>query len=123
MTETPTRLPVYLRHMLEAIARIETYTSGVSYERFTQDTLTQDGVIRNLEIVGEASRNIERRYPEVVAAHPAVPWRAAWRMRNTLSHAYFKVDLHVVWQTIRDDLPQLGASISLILQSLTGSDG
>ncbi len=65
----------------------------------------QDAVIRNLEIVGEASNSIERRYPEFVAAHPELPLAIAYQMRNAVAHGYFKVDFEIVWRTIRRDLP------------------
>jgi uncharacterized protein with HEPN domain len=58
-----------------------------------------------LEIVGEASNSIERRYPEFVAAHPELPLAIADQMRNAVAHGYFKVDFEIVWRTIRRDLP------------------
>jgi uncharacterized protein with HEPN domain len=93
----------------------------LSQPTFATDTLFQDAVIRNFEIIGEACRNIERRYPEVAAAHPDIPWGDAWRMRNALSHAYFKVDLESVWRTIQNDLPPLAARVSDLLASLQDS--
>jgi uncharacterized protein with HEPN domain len=65
----------------------------------------QDAVIRNLEIIGEASRNIERKHPDFTAAHPELPLSFAYEMRNALAHGYFKVDLAIVWKTVETDLP------------------
>ncbi|MBV9748461.1 MAG: DUF86 domain-containing protein [Acetobacteraceae bacterium] len=93
--------------MLEAVRRIETYTAGMDRAAFLADTRTQDAVIRNLEIVGEAARNVQRHDPAFVAAHPEVPWAIAYRMRNVLSHGYADVDLDVVWSTITTALPDL----------------
>ncbi len=73
--------------------------------------MMQDAAIRKLEIVGEACHNILRHYPEFAAAHPAVPWRSPYEMRNALSHGYFDVDLPLVWTTVKEDLPRFEAQI------------
>ncbi|MBM3555051.1 MAG: DUF86 domain-containing protein [Alphaproteobacteria bacterium] len=104
MTDEPPRLDDYLAHINEAITRIETYVSGLDRPAFLADRRTQDAVIRNLEIIGEACRNILRRHPEVTAANPDIPWLAAYEMRNALTHGYFQVDLEIVWRTINTDL-------------------
>ena len=64
-------------------------------------------MIRNFEIIGEASNNIEKHYPEFAAAHPELPLSFAYQMRNAVAHGYFKVDLEIVWRTINRDLPGL----------------
>ncbi len=69
--------------------------------------IIQDAVIRNLEVIGESSRNIERVHPEFAAAHPELPLTLANDMRNALAHGYFKLDLEIVWKTIHNDLPVL----------------
>ena len=92
-------------HILEAIQRIEEYTSSLTYEQFCQSTRDQDAVIRNFEVIGEASRNIEKSFSGFVAAHPELPIRSAYDMRNALSHGYFGVDFAIVWQAIHNDLP------------------
>ncbi len=79
--------------------------------------MTQDAVIRNLEVIGEASRNIERYYPEFATTHPELPLSAAYEMRNALSHGYFKVDLTIVWKTLENDLPMLQAQTEMLLQA------
>lgn len=68
-------------------------------------------MIRNFEIIGEASRNIERHYPVFAAEHPEVPLAFAYEMRNALAHGYFKVDLELVWKTIKRDLPMLAEQV------------
>lgn len=75
-------------------------------------------MIRNLEIVGEASRNIETRYPDFALAHPELPLAVAYQMRNAIAHGYFKVDLHIVWNTIRRDLPTLEKTVGELLQQI-----
>ena len=78
--------------------------------------MAQDAVIRNLEIIGEASRNIEQRYPEFAGAHPELPLASAYEMRNVLAHGYFKVDLTVVWKTLEGDLPELQAQTRAVIE-------
>lgn len=93
--------------MLDSIERIGQYTEDFTRTSFLADPKTQDAVIRNLEIIGEAARNIEKRYPEFTAQHAEVPWTVAYEMRNVLAHGYFQVDLDVVWSTLERDLPEL----------------
>ena len=106
--ETP-RLPDYLGHILEAIRRIEQYSSGLTEAAFLENLLVQDAIIR------EASRNIDQRYPDYRARHPEVPWLPAYEMRNVLAHGYFRVDLKTLWRTIGNDLPNMKSMIQLLL--------
>lgn len=71
------------------------------------DQRTQDAVIRNFEIIGEACNNLARQFPAYADGHPEIPWRFAYEMRNVLAHGYFNVDLEIVWRTIHRDLPPL----------------
>jgi uncharacterized protein with HEPN domain len=89
---------------------------------FLGSKLVQDAVIRNLEVIGEASRNIERAHPDFAAAHPELPLALANDMRNALSHGYFKVDLGIVWTTIQGNLPDLHAQVKDALASLRNQD-
>ena len=107
MTRDPQRLADYLAHVLEAIARIEEYVSDMDEVAFLGNKLVQDAVIRNFEIIGEASNNIERRFPEFVAAHPELPLTSAYQLRNAVAHGYFKVDFEIIWKTIHRELPDL----------------
>lgn len=88
MTNDPLRLTDYLAHILEAIERIEGYVSDMDEMTFLGNKLVQDAVIRNFEIIGEASNNIDKRFPEFVAAHPAIPLTSAYQTRNALAHGY-----------------------------------
>lgn len=119
MTRDPKRLPDYLSHIIEAIERIQLYTADLDEVGFFKSQLVQDAVIRNFEVVGEASRNIERAHPEWAAAHPELPLAVAYDMRNTLAHGYFKVDLEIVWRTIQNDLPQLHQLVSKLQNKLS----
>jgi uncharacterized protein with HEPN domain len=80
--------------------------------------MVQDAVIRNLEIIGEASHNIEQQFPDFVRAHPDLPLAFAYQMRNAVAHGYFKVDLEVVWNTVENDLPRLHAHVEEIVRKL-----
>ena len=117
MSQDARRLPDYLEHIVQAIDRITRYTTGLDAQQFHASDIVQDAVIRNLEVVGEASRNIERHHPTFSAAHPELPLVFAYEMRNALAHGYFKIDLQVVWNTLQEDLPRLRSQAH---QALTG---
>jgi uncharacterized protein with HEPN domain len=121
MSRDPPRLPDYLGHILEAIERIHSYVEDVDEVGFLSSKIIQDAVIRNLEVIGEASRNIERAHPEFAAAHPELPLALANDMRNALAHGYFKVDLEIVWKTIQGNLPDLHAQITEVSATLSRS--
>ena len=107
MSRDSQRLSDYLGHILEAIERIVRYTEDMDEVQFLQSEMVQDAVIRNLEIIGEASHNIENHFPEYTAAHPELPLAFAYQMRNAVAHGYFKVDLEIVWKTVQNDLSRL----------------
>ena len=119
MSRDPQRLPDYLGHILEAIERIQAYVADVDEVGFLSSKLIQDAVIRNLEVIGEASRNIEHVHPEFAAAHPELPLALANDMRNALAHGYFKVDLEIVWKTVQRNLPDLHAQITKVSATLS----
>jgi len=90
MSDKAARAADYLGHILQAIERIDRYTADMVETQFLASEITQDAVIRNFEIIGEASRNIERNCPEFAAAHPDLPLINAYEMRNALAHGYFR---------------------------------
>jgi uncharacterized protein with HEPN domain len=104
---------VYLRDILDAIYQIEEYLKGISHEAFRQDKMRQDAVVRRLEIIGEASRNLTTEFQ---AQHQEVPWQEIIGMRNKIVHDYFGVDLQTVWDTVEDDLPPLKKWVLNILE-------
>ncbi len=101
-----------IHDILEAIGRIQQYTSGMSYEEFCLDQRTVDAVTRNFEIIGEAAGHVP---PEIESLYPQMPWRQSRAMRNELIHAYFGVDVTILWDSIQQDLPPL---VPLLLQIL-----
>jgi uncharacterized protein with HEPN domain len=92
---------LYREHIIEAVGKIRTYTEGLTLEAFKADMLRQDGVIRELQVIGEAARMISEKTKQ---AHPDVPWYQIVGMRNRLIHEYFGVDLDAVWKTVTQDL-------------------
>ncbi|OJW51076.1 MAG: hypothetical protein BGO67_12150 [Alphaproteobacteria bacterium 41-28] len=109
----------YLEHILIAIERINHYTNDVSEVGFLESELIQDAVIRNIEVIGEASRNIDRYHPHFAAQYPEVPWSDLYWMRNRVSHGYFTVDLELVWKTLEKDIPLLQEQIQVIYKHLS----
>ena len=112
------RIPDYLGHIVEAIERIHRYIEDVSEIDFLDDEKTQDAVVRNFEIIGEASHNIELYHTAFASDHPEVPWLLMYTMRNRVAHGYFKVDFELIWKTIHEDLPELHKQVRALQDSL-----
>jgi len=99
---------VYLAHILDALTQIESYTAGLVYAEFVQKRLVQDGVIRQLEIIGEASGNLSSDFRD---EHSNLPWPQIISLRNRLIHAYFDINLGIVWDIVHTDLPPLKQNV------------
>ncbi len=97
-----------LLDMLLAARELGKYTEGVSFEEFDRNRLLQHAVIRLIEIVGEAARNISTEFK---AGHPEIPWSGIVGMRNRLIHEYFRVDSDKVWEVVKEDMAALVALI------------
>lgn len=118
MSRDQQRLKDYITHMLQALERIHRYTEDIDEFGFLQNDMVQDAVIRNVEIIGEAAKNIERHYPEFAQEHSEIPWEDVYLMRNRVSHGYFSVDLEVVWKTVQRDIPELRQWLTPLLQKV-----
>ncbi len=104
---------VFLSVALESVARIQSYTAGYDESQFLADTKTQDAVIRNLEVIGQALKDFG--IEALVIEYPVVPWRAIARMRNVLAHEYLGVDLVMVWETVQTHLETLRVTLEVVL--------
>ena len=102
---------LYLESMRECLERIDDYTEG-GEEVFMTSKLVQDGVIRNLEVIGEATKNLS---DDLRSANPEIPWRQIAGMRDVLIHDYLRVNLRRIWQTVVSDLPPLRIVINTLL--------
>ncbi len=106
---------VFLDDILRAIEKIERYVQGLAYEEFINDDKTLQAVIQNLQIIGEAARNIPI---EVRNLAKTVPWKKVISMRNRMIHEYWGVDTRVVWNTIEDWLPALKNEVKKLIDAL-----
>jgi len=106
---------LFLIDMLESIKKIENYISKISYEEFLQDEKTKDAVVRNLEIIGEAANQIPK---EIQETYKEIPWPQIIGLRNRLIHGYFVVDYAIVWDIIKDELPDLRVQLEKILKEV-----
>ena len=103
---------VLINDILEAIHRIELYTASLAIDDFSESQLYQDAVVRNLEIIGEA---VKRLPSELIEKHPDIEWKKIAGLRDILIHAYFGIDIEIVWDVIQNKLPELKNQLSLIL--------
>src|ERR1700741_3844559 len=115
MSKRHKNVKLFINDILEAIEKIEIYTQVMSYDQFIKDEKTKDAVIRNLEVIGEAAKNIPSTIKE---KHPDINWKAISGMRDKLIHEYFGVSFPIVWETIKSDLPFFKAGIKEVLKDL-----
>jgi uncharacterized protein with HEPN domain len=101
----------YIDHILDCIRKINEFSSGLTLEVFTGNELVQDAIIRNIEIIGEASKKISQNTKQT---YYKIPWKEIAGMRDKLIHDYFGVDVVVVWKTIKEDIPTLEKQIKEI---------
>lgn len=108
------RLSDYLDHMLEAAWQACSYVEDLSKDDFLTDKRTQQAVILNIVIIGEAATKLLREHGDFLERHPDVPWRSMKGMRNRIAHGYFDINLDVVWDTVQTALPALSEQLSSI---------
>lgn len=106
-----------LKDIIESMNRIDNYLIGVDYDSFLNNQMLIDAVIRNLEIIGEAAKNITE---EVRSKYPEIPWRNMIGLRNILIHQYFGVDESIIWEVVQTNLPYTRQSLLKALQEEEG---
>jgi uncharacterized protein with HEPN domain len=112
------KLRDYVLHMTQAIEQVAEYLEDVTEAQFLCTRLLQDGVVRNLEIIGEAAHLIVKKFPEFAATHTEVPWEAVYYMRNRVIHGYASIDYELVWQVAHRELPQMHLHLKKLLAAL-----
>jgi len=100
---------IYIDHILDCIRKINDFSNGLSLKEFRKNEMAQDAIIRNIEIIGEASKKISIETKET---YNNIPWKEIAGMRDKLIHDYLGVDVNVVWKTVREDIPALKRLIS-----------
>ncbi|HTW80511.1 MAG TPA: DUF86 domain-containing protein [Terracidiphilus sp.] len=105
-------------HILQAVDRVLDYTRGMSREEFFADTLKQDAVVRNIEIIGEAANRLLESDASISARYPSIPFAQIYGMRNRVAHGYFAVSLPMIWDTVEADIPDLRQKIARVLEEL-----
>ncbi|MCX6580934.1 MAG: DUF86 domain-containing protein [Candidatus Aminicenantes bacterium] len=105
-----------LSDILEAIKRIRDYILDMDYNSFLDDMKTRDAVVRNLEIIGEASKNIKDDFRN---QYPDLPWKEMAGVRDKLIHHYFGINFEVVWTIIHEELPGVQENIDIILNTIS----
>jgi uncharacterized protein with HEPN domain len=102
-----------LEDILDAIKRIESYLRGVNENKFKDDLMRQDAIMLQIEIIGEAARHVSDEFQE---RHPEIPWSEMIGMRNKIVHDYFEIDVSKIWDTAKNDIPQLKRAVWKLLK-------
>ncbi len=114
MNAAKRRFDIYLDDILISISRIDEYIGDMDFIEFKRNYLIVDAVIRNFEIIGDASKNI----PESIRLrYPSVPWKKMIGLRNLISHEYFGVDYEMIWTITKESLPQNKIDIQMIIET------
>ncbi|MGH9452401.1 MAG: HepT-like ribonuclease domain-containing protein [Terriglobia bacterium] len=110
----PPDYKLYLQDILDACGKIQEYTLGRGFESFKSDSKTFDAVLRNLEVIGEAAKNVSQ---EVRSLNPQIDWKKIAGLRIILAHAYFGVDAEIIWDVVQNELPALKMGIENMISS------
>lgn len=105
---------IFLKHIQESIEEIENYARKISEDEFWEDAKTQDAIIRRIEIIGEAVKNLPLEFKR---RHPEIEWHEIAGMRDKLIHGYFEIDLDIVFETVKKDIPKLKKQVTELLEN------
>lgn len=111
----------YLSHMIEAVALAQSYVEGMDKATFLDDRKTQQAVIMNIPIIGEAATKLAEKHLEFTSRHPQIPWNSMRGMRNRLAHGYFEINLDIVWDTLKNELPGLKTALVEVREGISGN--
>jgi uncharacterized protein with HEPN domain len=106
---------LFLQDMLTSCDRVLRYTEGMNRDVFFADTLVFDATMRNIEILGEACKQIP---PDLREQYPAIPWRKISGLRDIVIHHYFGIDENIVWDVIRHQIPHLRVQLAHVLHTI-----
>ena len=106
---------LYIKDILDCIERVEEFVGDINFDEFLADDKTSSAVVRKLEIIGEATKNIPK---SVTQKYEEIPWKEMARMRDKISHFYFGVDYEIVWNVIKERLPEIKPTIRQILEDM-----
>lgn len=109
----PRDYKVYLQDVVEAAGKVRSYTAGISFKAFSEDTKTVDAVVRNLEVIGEAIKQVP---DDVRSKHADVEWKKIAGLRDILVHQYFGIDVEIIWDIVQNKLPALEAQIRKVIE-------
>ncbi|HEY5381433.1 MAG TPA: DUF86 domain-containing protein [Acidobacteriaceae bacterium] len=115
MSRHQSRAKDYVQDLLDACARIAEYNAGKTRESFLADSLVQDATIRNLEILGEASRQLRNVLPNANERFPEVPFAKMYALRNNLAHGYLTVNMDIIWNVVEIEIPRLRPLLESVL--------
>ena len=110
---------IFIEHILESIKIIEDYSKRLTKEKLVKDQKIQDAIIKRIEIIGEAAKNISDSFRK---KYPHVDWKDIIGTRDVLIHHYFGVDLNIVWDIVKKDLPKLKENLEKIKKDISNSD-
>lgn len=106
---------LYIYDIADCCKKIEQYISGINETEFHNNQMLQDALVRNIEIIGEAAKNLSEELRE---NNPQIAWRDIMRMRDKIVHHYFRLNLDTVWQTVTQDIPKLKPAIDIIFKTI-----
>jgi uncharacterized protein with HEPN domain len=106
---------IFLQDILDSINKIETYSQEMTFDEFAANSLVFDAVVRNLEIIGEAARNIPE---EVRAEYSSIEWKRMIGLRNIMIHEYFGIDINIVWEIINKNIPSTKPKLEAMMKNV-----